>query len=78
MASTDTPRFVRVDFRRFKAFDRFTLHLRHFNILVGPNDAGKSTVFGYFSYSRRRNAKGKHNETYESERTGQGRAGLRY
>jgi hypothetical protein len=41
-------RFVRVDFRRFKAFDSFTLHLRHFNILVGPNNAGKSTILTAF------------------------------
>lgn len=40
--------FTRVDFRRFKAFDRFTLHLRSFNILVGPNNAGKSTVLAAF------------------------------
>lgn len=40
--------FVLVDFHRFKAFRRFTLHLRHFNILVGPNNAGKSTVLVAF------------------------------
>jgi energy-coupling factor transporter ATP-binding protein EcfA2 len=40
--------FVRVDFMRFKAFKTFTLHLRHFNILVGPNNAGKSTVLAAF------------------------------
>jgi len=40
--------FVRVDFWRFKAFDTFTLHLRHFNILVGPNNAGKSTILAAF------------------------------
>ena len=44
----DTPRFVKVDFRHFKAFDRFTLHLRNFNILVGPNNAGKSTILTAF------------------------------
>ena len=36
--------FVRIDFHRFKAFERFSLLLRHFNILVGPNNAGKSTI----------------------------------
>jgi hypothetical protein len=41
-------RFVRVDFHRFKAFDRFTLHMRAFNILIGPNNAGKSTVLVAF------------------------------
>lgn len=41
-------RFVRVDFYRFKAFERFSLHLRDFNILVGPNNSGKSTVLAAF------------------------------
>lgn len=45
---TDIHQFVRVDFRRFKAFEAFTLHLRHFNILVGPNNAGKSTILAAF------------------------------
>lgn len=45
---TDVTRFVRVDFRRFKAFDSFTLHLRTFNVLVGPNNAGKSTILTAF------------------------------
>src|SRR5882724_8049099 len=44
----DIPHFVRADFRRFKAFEQFTLQLRHFNILVGPNNAGKSTVLAAF------------------------------
>jgi hypothetical protein len=41
-------RFVRVEFIRFKAFKRFNLSLRHFNILVGPNNAGKSTILAAF------------------------------
>lgn len=45
---TETHQFVRVDFCRFKAFDTFTLHLRQFNILVGPNNAGKSTILAAF------------------------------
>ncbi|MXY64097.1 MAG: AAA family ATPase [Gammaproteobacteria bacterium] len=45
---TDTPRFVRVDFYRFKAFEKFTLYLRNFNVLVGPNNAGKSTILTAF------------------------------
>lgn len=45
---TEKHHFVRVDFTRFKAFDSFTLHLRHFNILVGPNNAGKSTILAAF------------------------------
>src|SRR5260370_41645923 len=40
--------FVRVDFHRFKAFSAFALHLRPFNILVGPNNAGKSTILTAF------------------------------
>src|SRR5437870_11916617 len=44
----DLHQFVSVDFHRFKAFERFVLHLRHFNILVGPNNAGKSTVLTAF------------------------------
>ena len=39
--------FIRVEFR-FKAFERFTLHVRSFNILVGPNNAGESTVLTAF------------------------------
>jgi predicted ATP-dependent endonuclease of OLD family len=40
--------FTRVDFSRFKAFNAFSLHLRHFNILVGPNNSGKSTILTAF------------------------------
>jgi predicted ATP-dependent endonuclease of OLD family len=40
--------FVRVDFSRFKAFHGFSLHLHHFNILVGPNNSGKSTILTAF------------------------------
>ncbi|MFZ2067015.1 MAG: ATP-binding protein [Xanthobacteraceae bacterium] len=40
--------YVRVEFSRFKAFDTFALNLRHFNILVGPNNAGKSTILAAF------------------------------
>jgi ABC-type nitrate/sulfonate/bicarbonate transport system ATPase subunit len=36
--------FTKVEFKRFKAFKSFRLELRHFNIMVGPNNAGKSTV----------------------------------
>lgn len=45
---TEKHHFVRVDFSHFKAFDSFTLNLRHFNILVGPNNAGKSTILAAF------------------------------
>ncbi len=46
--SKETCHFVRVDFHHFKAFERFRLQLRHFNILVGPNNAGKSTILAAF------------------------------
>lgn len=45
---TEKHQFTRVDFRRFKALKAFTLHLRHFNILVGPNNSGKSTILAAF------------------------------
>ena len=45
---SEVHQFVRVDFHRFKALERFVLHLRHFNILVGPNNAGKSTILAAF------------------------------
>ena len=40
--------YTRVVFKRFKAFESFTLNLRHFNIMVGPNNAGKSTILAAF------------------------------
>lgn len=40
--------FVRVDFHHFRAFESFTLHLKDFNVLVGPNNAGKSTILVAF------------------------------
>ena len=40
--------FTRVTFSHFKAFRSFNFHVRHFNILVGPNNAGKSTVIAAF------------------------------
>lgn len=41
-------RFTSIEYQRFKAFERFNLHLRNFNILVGPNNAGKSTILTSF------------------------------
>lgn len=37
-----------VRLRNFKAFKEFTLQLRHMNVLVGPNNSGKSTIIGVF------------------------------
>jgi predicted ATP-dependent endonuclease of OLD family len=34
----------RLDVANFKAFERFTVHLRGDSFLVGPNNAGKSTL----------------------------------
>lgn len=40
--------FRRVKFTRFKAFKSFRIDLTHFNILVGPNNSGKSTILAAF------------------------------
>src|SRR5215469_17411083 len=40
--------YIRVEFSHFKAFDTFAIHLRPFNILVGPNNTGKSTILAAF------------------------------
>ena len=41
-------RITSVRFVRYKAFRDFSLSLSRFNILVGPNNAGKSTILGAF------------------------------
>ncbi len=46
--TTNLERFTAVRFHRFKALRDFQLSLSEFNILVGPNNAGKSTVMGAF------------------------------
>ena len=49
MVETDTfHRFTRIEFKRFKAFKNFRIDLNHFNILVGPNNCGKSTILTAF------------------------------
>ena len=40
--------FNRIHFRRFKAFSDFSLDIKRLSILVGPNNAGKSTVLSAF------------------------------
>lgn len=45
---TELHQFSQVDFRRFKAFKAFRFDVKHFNILVGPNNAGKSTILAAF------------------------------
>ncbi len=37
-----------VQFRNFKAFQNFSISLERTNVLVGPNNSGKSTVIGAF------------------------------
>jgi energy-coupling factor transporter ATP-binding protein EcfA2 len=41
-------RFTSVSFRNFKAFKQYSIALSSFNVLVGPNNAGKSTVITAF------------------------------
>jgi hypothetical protein len=41
-------RFTSVTFRNFKAFKQYSIALSSFNVLVGPNNAGKSTVITAF------------------------------
>lgn len=44
----DSIRITSVRFEKFKALSDFTLRLSHVNILVGPNNCGKSTVIAAF------------------------------
>lgn len=39
-------RIVSIKFSHYKAFDNFSLNLQEFNVLVGPNNSGKSTIVG--------------------------------
>lgn len=41
-------RITSVTFRNFKALQNFSLHLHDMNILVGPNNSGKSTILAGF------------------------------
>jgi energy-coupling factor transporter ATP-binding protein EcfA2 len=40
--------FTSVRFSNYKTFPRYSVSLKDFNILVGPNNAGKSTIIGSF------------------------------
>ena len=44
----DKVRITRVQFRNFKGFSAFSVKLEPMTILVGPNNAGKSTIVGAF------------------------------
>jgi len=45
---TDLHHFTSVRFHRFKGFKSYSIALRSFNVLVGPNNCGKSTVISAF------------------------------
>lgn len=47
-SKTQFLRYTRIEFTRFKAFEKFKIDLTHFNVLVGPNNAGKSTILSAF------------------------------
>lgn len=40
--------FTSVTFKNFKAFKNYSVSLKDFNILVGPNNSGKSTILSAF------------------------------
>jgi Predicted ATP-dependent endonuclease of the OLD family len=40
--------FTSARFKNFKAFKTYSISLRDFNVLVGPNNSGKSTILGAF------------------------------
>jgi energy-coupling factor transporter ATP-binding protein EcfA2 len=42
----ERPRITSIAFRRYKAFQEFSITLQDFNVLVGPNNSGKSTIIG--------------------------------
>lgn len=47
--TNDNIRFTSVEFKKYKAFSRYSVALSDFNVLVGPNNCGKSTVIGAFT-----------------------------
>lgn len=42
--SMSTAVITRIEFRNFKALKQYSISLEHTNILVGPNNSGKSTI----------------------------------
>ncbi|MGB7748437.1 MAG: AAA family ATPase [Verrucomicrobiia bacterium] len=40
-------RITSIRFRNYKAFRDYSISLAPFNVLVGPNNAGKSTVLSF-------------------------------
>lgn len=45
---SDVHQFTSVSFRNYKALHQYSVSLSGFNILVGPNNSGKSTILGAF------------------------------
>lgn len=45
---SDQKQFTSVVFKNYKALKSYSISLTHFNVLVGPNNAGKSTIIGAF------------------------------
>ncbi|SRR5712692_2761784 len=49
MKQPDKPTAIRsACFRNYKGLQEFALRLRHMNVLVGPNNSGKSTILSAF------------------------------
>src|ERR1700757_4986741 len=48
VVSAEATRFTSVRFKNYKALRTFSISLSHINVLVGPNNAGKSTILGAF------------------------------
>lgn len=46
MSTVDSVRITSIQFARFKAFSSYSIALDRINILVGPNNSGKSTIIG--------------------------------
>lgn len=65
-----TLRITSVRFSHYKAFSSFSLNLQEFNVLVGPNNSGKSTIVGAFRilHEGLRRARSKSPERVEVDR----------
>ncbi|MFN7156569.1 MAG: ATP-dependent nuclease [Acidovorax sp.] len=65
-----TLRIISIKFSHYKAFKSFSLQLQEFNVLVGPNNSGKSTIVGALRilHEGMRRAKSKSPERIEVDR----------
>jgi len=48
MSPRNLARIYGVSFVNFKAFEQYSLTIDQVNVLVGPNNSGKSTIIGAF------------------------------